>query len=443
MKSPKRKSPHDKKIVGTIPVRCSHDRIVQLAGLKPHPRNPNKHPAAQISLLAKILTAQGWRLPIVVSKRSGLIVAGHARLQAAVQLGLEAGPVNFQDFDSDEQELAHLVADNKIAELAETDDATLKSLIKELGDTDLDLDLLGLGDDLQRLLSEITPPEADDEHAVELIDKAAELQKKWKVKLGDVWQLEKNRIVCGDNTDPTTLNELFGKEKADLIFTSPPYNQNIANFSKSGMHKETKWVDNTRTGSYFDNRPELEYQEWQIKSVKAWLPYLTETASVFYNHKNRFRDKQCISPWIWIEKTGGKVRQEIIWQREGSVTQNARMFMPCDERIYWLYFGNQFVFNDTTEIKTWSTVWKINSQKDKEASTHGCAFPVELPTRGILACSKTGQIVFEPYSGSGTTVIAAEQTGRLGFATELDPKFVAVALQRWSDLTGKTPKLLK
>jgi hypothetical protein len=123
-------------------VHCAHDALVPLGKLKPHPRNPNKHPPRQIQLLAKLIAHQGWRAPIVVSRRSGLIVSGHGRLDAAKALGLKEAPVNYQDFESEEEERAHLIADNKIAELAEIDNEVLKGLYAELNASGFDLELL-------------------------------------------------------------------------------------------------------------------------------------------------------------------------------------------------------------------------------------------------------------------------------------------------------------
>jgi len=121
----------------TIAVHCAHDAMVLLSELKPNPRNPNNHPANQIRLLARIIEAQGWRAPITVSRRSGLIVRGHGRLEAALSAGMESAPVDYQDYDSDEQELQDLIADNRIAELAEIDNSMLSKLLADLGDVDL------------------------------------------------------------------------------------------------------------------------------------------------------------------------------------------------------------------------------------------------------------------------------------------------------------------
>lgn len=203
------------------------------------------------------------------------------------------------------------------------------------------------------------------------------------------------------------------------------------------MHRGGGWIRNVRKSAYADSKPESEYQDAQVEAIRAWVPFLTADASLFYNHKNRYRAKQVVSPWTWLALTGAKVRQEIVWRRPGSVAQNARMFLPCDERIFWLYFGDDFYFCDSTEIKSFSSVWDMAPHVDRDGSRHPCVFPVELPGRVMRACSELGDLVFEPYAGSGTTLIVAEQLDRTCLAMELDPGYCDVVVQRWERLTGE------
>jgi ParB-like chromosome segregation protein Spo0J len=144
-------------------VNCAYDELVSLEKLVPNPRNPNQHPQTQVALLAKVIAHQGWRSPIVVSKRSGFIVSGHGRYEAAKALGLSNVPVDYQDFPTDADEWAHLVADNRLAELAEADNAALKEVLAELKAGDFDLEVAGFdANALAGLLAdppEPTPPE--------------------------------------------------------------------------------------------------------------------------------------------------------------------------------------------------------------------------------------------------------------------------------------------
>ncbi|HNQ91233.1 MAG TPA: ParB/Srx family N-terminal domain-containing protein [Verrucomicrobiota bacterium] len=157
------KAPATERDRSSPPVNCAFDELIPLEKLVPNPRNPNQHPPSQVALLAKVIAHQGWRSPIVVSKRSGFIVSGHGRYEAAKVLGLAAVPVDFQDFATDADEWAHLVADNRLAELAEADAGALKEVLGELKAADFDLDLAGFdADALAGLLAEPpepTPPE--------------------------------------------------------------------------------------------------------------------------------------------------------------------------------------------------------------------------------------------------------------------------------------------
>jgi ParB-like chromosome segregation protein Spo0J len=145
-----------------IPVHCAHAAIVDWSTLKPHPRNPNRHPTEQIALLAKNIRALGWRHPVIVSKLSGYIVAGHARIEAAKLLNINAVPVDYQLFASTEEETAYLIADNRIAELAERDNAVLKDLLQELDTGATDMDLTGYdSDSLEELMTQEHQDESD------------------------------------------------------------------------------------------------------------------------------------------------------------------------------------------------------------------------------------------------------------------------------------------
>ena len=143
-----------------VEIKCAHDEIVPLADLRPNPRNPNTHPADQIALLAKIIAAQGWRNPIVVSSRSGLITKGHARLEAARLIGAETAPVDRQDYATEQDEVADMIADNRIAELAELDRSMLRGLVEELDTGAFDMDLTGFSHAALEELMTAAPPES-------------------------------------------------------------------------------------------------------------------------------------------------------------------------------------------------------------------------------------------------------------------------------------------
>ena len=404
-------------------IRCLYDKLVKVSDLKNHPKNRNTHPEEQIRRLADILKYQGWRYPIKISKQSGFITAGHGRLLAARINDWEEVPVNFQDYENETQEYADVQSDNAIASWAELDLAQINIDLPDLG-PDFDIDLLGIKD------FELEP--ADKFHEDE--DAIPEAPKEPISKLGDIYELGNHRVLCADSVIPEHLNLIMSGHRADMVFTSPPYNQNLDSFKPSGMQKENPdWIKKMGT-AYFDSLPEEQYQQQQIKLLNLLHMHTSNNASCFYNHKPRYRNKEVLHPLQWIWKSEWKLRQEIIWDRGGSITLNARMFMPCDERIYWLTKGD-FIFDDSTQIKTWSSVWRISPVNEIKGVS--APFPNEVPFRGISACSLPNMSVLEPYLGTGTTLIASEKLGRRCFGMDINPAYVDVAISRWCKFTGK------
>ena len=176
-------------------VHCSHSLMLKVEDLKPHPKNPNKHPANQIKLLAKIISEQGWRAPIVISKRSNLITKGHGRRLAALLLNLEEVPVDYQEYTSDESEIADVIADNKIASLAELDVPMIKELLSSMDTGAIDLTLTGYDDDeLQRLLAPVI-----DEEVGQTLDKLKCRGKaRNRVQRGEIYQVGPHILFCMD-----------------------------------------------------------------------------------------------------------------------------------------------------------------------------------------------------------------------------------------------------
>lgn len=396
--------------------------------LIPYANNARTHSDEQVTQIAASMREWGWTNPVLVDE-TGMIIAGHGRVMAARKLGLSEAPVMVAEGWTEAQKKAYVLADNQLALNAGWDSDLLSLELKGLGELGFDLGLIGFGD-LDSLLADKTQGLTDPDDVPAVPVNAVTVP-------GDVWLMGKHRIICGDTQDHSVLARLLDGEDVDLIVTSPPYNQKIDGFKPSGMHKEHGWVEKVGKLAYADNLPERDYQDQQRDLLNLWFSFMREGASVFYNHKNRYRDKRVVSPLEWLPGPFC-YRQEIIWRRPGSVTQNARMFLPCDERIFWLYKGDDFTFNDTTEIKTWSSVWDIPPKANLE---HAVAFPVELPERCIRAASMPDDLVFEPYLGSGTTMIAAESTGRRCAGVEVSPQYVDVAVKRWQQFTGKEATL--
>ena len=196
-----------------IPIHCSFDKMVPLERLVPNPRNPNYHPSAQIEKLSVLIREHGWRHPITVSKRSGFIVAGHCRIEAAKLLELKEVPVDEQRFKNEAEEWAVLIADNVIAEFSQTDAELMSELLAELNEADYALEFTGLdARDIGHYLGDEPDPQAD---AVPSVPKKA------KTKTGDLYLLGEHRLLCGDATNEEDVDGLMNGEKADMVFTDP------------------------------------------------------------------------------------------------------------------------------------------------------------------------------------------------------------------------------
>ena len=405
--------------ISGIETHCAFDKSVDVVDLIPHPRNPNKHGDKQIALLAKIIRGQGWRNPIVVSGRSGFIISGHGRLEAAKMLNVEQVPVDVQSFESEAEEYAHLIADNRIAELAETDQSELADLIREL-DGEIDLDLTGFDEpSLAELMGE-SGPDGDEVDAEPQLDKAAELRKKWNTALGQVWELGDHRLLCGDCTVRDEVVALMAGDKAELVFTDPPYGVNL-NGSKS--KKDVIAGDLTQTAIPFSF--EIAVEHATTDKARFYFCGCESNVALYFKLFERFL--------IQMPKL-------LIWVKNGFVMRQNGYHGQYELIFYGYKIGGGATWFSGRKEEEASDVWKVS--RDPSASyMHPTQKPTELPGRAIRNSCKPGGIVYEPFSGSGSTLMACENLGRKCRAIEIDPGYVAVALERWSEATGKTPKL--
>lgn len=401
-----------------IKIECAHDKVVALADLKPHPANPNKHPEAQIALLAKIIKAQGWRNPIVVSNRSGLITKGHGRYEAAKLIGADTAPVDFQDYANEKQELADMIADNRIAELAEPDRTMLRELAEQLDDGAFDMDLTGFDEAALEELMTSAPPESDID-AEPQIDKAAELAEKWGVKRGQIWQLGSHRLMCGDSTSKPDVEALLSQERPSVMVTDPPYGVDYDPTwrAEAGVNKNKLKMGKIKN----DDRA-----DW----TESWRLFPGDVVYVWH------ADRRAAEVQASIELAGFKIRNQIIWAKD-------RMALSRGD-YHWQHEPCWYAVRDgktarRTDDRTQTTLWVIPAREDS-GHGHGSQKPVECMRRPIQ--NHKSEQAYEPFCGSGTTIIACEQLGRKCRAMEIDPGYCAVSIQRWADATGKAPKLL-
>ena len=407
---------NDIKELSGVKVHCAFEKAVDVVDLVEHPRNPNKHGDKQIALLAKIIRNQGWRNPIVVSADSGFIVAGHGRLMAAKVLNVEQVPVDYQPFDNEAEEYAHLIADNRIAELAEADKSELAKLVRELEDK-IDLDLTGFdAPSLEELLATKEEKQVDAEPKT---DKAAELQVKWKTEKGQLWKLGEHRLLCGDSTNAKDVERELGDDKADIMVTDPPYG---VNYDPSWRAEAGMTVNENKLGKVQND----DIADW----TPAWQLFDGDVCYVYHAGAKAGTVQQS------LEDSGFNIRSQIIWSKDKMALSRGDYHWQHEPCWYGVRDGKK---GNRTEDRTQTTVWQIAAREDS-GHGHGTQKPVECMARPIRNhhCST----VYEPFSGSGTTIIACEQLDKKCRAIEIDPNYVAVALERYVDATGKEPVLL-
>lgn len=376
-------------------VDCAHDEIVELSRLQPNPRNPNKHPARQIDMLAKIIAYQGQRAPIVVSKRSGFIVKGHGRLEAIKSLAWTKAAVDYQDYEDEAQEFADMIADNKISELAEHDDELMKltALDLQLDTNGFDLDLLGLPD-----LDLSMPDEAKD--ATE--DDVPEVTKSIS-KLGDLYELGEHRLLCGDSTSAEAVAMLMAGAKADMVYMDPPYGMNLNTdyaVTSSVIGKTYKPV----IGDDVDFDPTFFLELFKEAREHFWW------GADYYCQ----RLPKGGSWVVWDKKKDDLDESigtgyELCW----SMVPHKRMLA----RFLWSGF---------------------TAKERNECRVHPTQKPVALHVWFFDRWGKENDNLVDLFGGSGSTLIACEKTKRKCFMMELDPHYIDVIVSRWCKYTGKT-----
>jgi DNA modification methylase len=234
------------------------------------------------------------------------------------------------------------------------------------------------------------------------------------------------RIFHGDCRDI-----LPGLSGIRCVVTSPPYNQ-LAQIPEngSGMWGGSGFVRAWRAAGYHDDMEESAYQAWQNEVFELAIGAVTPDASLFYNHQLRWRDGVVLHPVAWFRPEGWRLRQEIVWDRCGGMMFNARMFVRFDERVLWFIRGDSWVWNQ--ESVGHGTVWRVAREQQQQGKAHPVAFPAEIPSRCIAATTDHGDLVLDPFAGSGTTGVAAKNQGRRAILIEIEERYCAIAANRCS-----------
>jgi DNA modification methylase len=392
------------------------DKIQQwpVAKLIPYARNARTHSDEQVAQIAASIAEFGFTNPILTGA-DGVIVAGHGRLAAAQKLAMEMVPVVVLEHLSPTQRRALVIADNRIAENAGWDETMLRVEMEALQLDDFDMSLTGFDADA---LAELMAGGGGDDSGNTDDDDVPEVLETAISRTGDVWLLGPHRLLCGDSTLEESYAQLLQSEEVDMVFTDPPYNVNYANTAKDKMRGKSRAILNDNLGDGFYDFL-LAALTPTVANCKGAI-YVAMSSSELDVLQSAFRE------------AGGKWSTFVIWAKNTFTMGRSDYQRQYEPILYgWPEGGKHHWCGDRDQ----SDVWQI--KKPHKNDLHPTMKPVELVERAIRNSSRPGNSVMDPFGGSGTTLIAAEKTGRVGRMIELDPKYVDVIVRRWQDWTGK------
>jgi DNA modification methylase len=378
--------------------------------LIPYARNARTHSDAQVAQIAASIQEYGWTCPLLVDGENG-IIAGHGRLLAARKLGITDVPVIELAGLSEAQKRAYVIADNKLALNAGWDESLLALEFGDLASLGFDLALTGFGEDeivalTSRGIEGLTDP-----------DEIPEPPKVATSRRGDVWIMGRHRLICGDSTDKSDVDQVLAGVTPHLLVSDPPY----------GVSYDPTWrarfgESEIATGKVLND----DRADWR----EAWALFPGDVAYVWHGalHAGTVAAS--------LEAAGFAIRSQIVWDKTRLVIGRGDYHWQHEPAWYAVRKGKK---GHWAGDRKQTTVWAIPHRKSE--SGHGTQKPVECMKRPIENNSSPGQAVYEPFCGSGTTIIAAEMTGRSCHAIELDPAYVDVAALRWQAFAGEEARL--
>lgn len=383
--------------------------------IKPYKNNPRNNLDA-VDATANSIKEFGWQQPIVVDKDM-VIIAGHTRYLAAKKLGFDTVPVVVASNLSDEQVRAYRLADNKTGELAEWD---FKLLDTELQDI-LDIDMSDFGFEL----------DISEDEEVKEDDFDEEVPEEPKSKLGQIYQLGRHRLMCGDSTNSESVKKLLGGVQADLLLTDPPYNVDYSS-KDYGRDKSSKTRKNNQIAN--DKMTPDEFYKFlfsvfsnakdNLKSGASFYIWFSDLATVEFNNA--------------ANNSGLMVKETLIWEKNNFVLGRQDYQQKHEPCLYgWVKGGSHSWYSDRKQ----TTI--LNFDKPLRSDLHPTMKPIALFDYQIKNSTKSGDVVLDLFGGSGTTVMACEQNGRNACVMEYDPKYVDVIIKRWEDFTEKKAKLIE
>jgi DNA modification methylase len=404
---------------GGVPVFCAHDAIVPTKDLQPNPKNPNQHPPEQIKALGAIIRATGWRGPITVSTRSGLIVKGHGRLMAAELEDLTEVPVDYQNYASEAEELADLTADNRIAELATTDNKLLAEVFADIDTGEIPFLLSGY---TEEEYGNIVTALSEAIHRQELAEPDAVIEPPAApvTQRGDLWILGKHRVVCGDCTNANDRALLLNGATPEILVTDPPY-------CSGGFQESGRSAGSIGTDRVDGNLPTIANDTLSTRGYQALMKAMIQDLPILVAYI--FTDWRM---WVYlfdiVESNGLGVKNMIVWNKKspgmgvGWRTQHELVMFAHRTKPK---FDNHKGYGNVLECTRTGN------------ELHPTQKPVEIIEK-LLDNTEWAHGVVDLFGGSGTTLIACEKMGQPSYLMELTPAFTDVIVKRYIRTTGKT-----
>lgn len=400
--------------------------------LIPYARNPRKNDDA-VPKMAGVIKEFGFKVPIV-AKSDGEVIDGHLRLKAARQLGMTEVPVVLADEWTPAQVKAFRLAVNRSAEWAEWDDELLKLELDDLKLDGFDLELIDFGD--LELDAGGTEGLADPDEVPEAPEQPVSRQ-------GDIWLLGKHRLMCGDSTDAGSVTLLMDGKKADITFSSPPYNMQASNISKAFQSAKVKDTYGIKDGTYKKFNDALSDEEYSSLLNKALDCSISFSDEVFFNIGILAGSKCGIIDMFTNHKE--QFLDVLVWNKDACMplclpSQKHLVNHICELIFCFSSSGTRAFSHSQWELGKMNNRIDVGKQSNNEFSKiHHATFPVELPMYVIKWFSEKS--VYDCFGGTGSTLIAAEKLGRQCFMMELDPLYVDVIIRRWQDFTGNEATL--
>lgn len=395
--------------------------------------NPRAHNKTQIAALARSIGAFGFNVPILIDG-TGKLIAGHGRLAAAKKLNIAEVPTIHLEHLSEDQRRAYMIADNRLTDLSRWDEKILGETLRDLSVADLNFELDAIGFSVGEIDLRIEGLDASDGTSIE--DELPDLQEEAATKHGDVWKLGPHSLLCGDALDEEAWGRLMGGKLAAAGFTDPPYNLKVNGFiSGLGKHRHREFEQGAgeMDRDQFRNFLTTALRQMAVHSEKASIHFVAmdwrHSAELLAAGEGAFTELKNIC--VWTKQAPGM----------GSLYRSQHEF-------FFVWKNGRGRHQNNIELgkhgRARSNIWSYpsaavfrHSEGTDLLATHPTCKPVALVADAILDVSKRGDIIIDPFLGSGTTIIAAERVGRIGYGMELDPLYCDAIIRRFEALTGQ------